>query len=125
MPRDVPGIVFFDEVEGFRDAHARTVQVPLNVDRKESLLEVFEGALSLPSYFGRNWDALEESLRGELVGEARLLIVHQDLPLTAEPNEQASYLRLLQELASDESGGKCTVVFPEDCRQQIARALAL
>jgi hypothetical protein len=45
------------------------------------------------------------------------------LPLTEEPNEQATYLRLLCELANDDTAGRCTVVFPEEYRLQIAEAL--
>ena len=119
MPLELPGIVFFDEVEGFRDAQAQMVQVPAGVADKRQLMGVYADTLKLPDYFGFNWDALEECLRDRLEAAKRLVVVHKDLPLAGEPQEQRTYLRLLRDLASEGSTAKLTAVFPEEVRAQV------
>jgi len=123
MPQEVPGIVFFDEVEGFRDAHAQMVQLPAGAS-KEQLMAAFAGALKLPAYFGFNWDALEECLRDRLEAAQHLVVVHKDLPLAESPEDQRTYLRLLRDLARDDSPARFTAVFPEAVRSHVLELAA-
>jgi hypothetical protein len=124
MPQDLPGIVFFDEVEGFRAAHAQMVQVPAGVTDKRRLMGVYADALKLPDYFGFDWEALEECLRDRLEAEQQLLVVHKDLPLVGAADEQQAYVRLLQDLADGESPARFTAVFPEAVRAQVLELTA-
>ncbi|MFI7130665.1 barstar family protein [Nonomuraea sp. NPDC050153] len=54
--------------------------------------------LRLPDYFGRNWDALTDSLRD--TGAVALVVVHAEELLDAEPPEQfATLLAVLSDAA--------------------------
>jgi hypothetical protein len=119
MPLELPGIVLFDEVEGFRDAHARMIQIPANVAAKQQLLQTYAYALELPDYFRFNWDALEECLRDRVAAAERLVVVHKDLPLAGEPAERAIYVQLLRELAAECGPAKFSSVFPEEVRAEL------
>jgi hypothetical protein len=120
MPVELPGIVFFDEVEGFRDAHARMIQIPAGISAKQNLLQTYAYALELPDYFHFNWDALEKCLRDRIHAAGRLIVVHKDLPLAGEPQERGAYIQLLFDLAAECGPSRFSSVFPEDTRAQIA-----
>lgn len=56
--------------------------------------------LDLPSYFGRNWDALTDSLRD--TGPVGLVVTHAEDLLAAEPAGQlAALLRVMSRAAAD------------------------
>ncbi|GAA2315937.1 hypothetical protein GCM10010149_79930 [Nonomuraea roseoviolacea subsp. roseoviolacea] len=82
-------------------------------------------ALRLPGYFGRNWDALTDSLRD--AGEVSLVVEHAEELLDAEPPEQlATLLAVLADAA--ETGLTLTLRTDADhethLRRRIAAALA-
>jgi len=57
-------------------------------------------ALRLPDYFGRNWDALTDSLRD--AGPGTLIVAHAEELLSAEPPEQlATFLAVLADTAQN------------------------
>lgn len=81
-------------------------------------------ALDFPSYFGHNWDALADCLRG--VAPVALTVAHAEELLVAEPPEQLS--TLLAVLATAASDGLtvtlCTAPDQEpSLRHRIAAAL--
>jgi hypothetical protein len=119
MPLELPGVVFFDEVEGFRDAHARMIQIPAGVSAKQQLLQTFAYALELPDYFRFNWDALEECLRDRVNAAERLIVIHKDLPLAGEPEQRTIYVQLLCDLAAECSPSRFSSVFPEGARAEV------
>ena len=119
MVQELPGIVFFDEVEGFRAAHAQMVQIPAAIADMRQLMTVYASSLKLPDYFGFDWDGLEECLRDRLEAAQQLVVVHKDVPLLGMPDEQRAYLRLLRDLAQGGFPARFAAVFPETVRSQV------
>ncbi|MEV0620171.1 barstar family protein [Nonomuraea sp. NPDC050404] len=67
---------------------------------RAAFFEEVARALRLPDYFGRNWDALTDSLRD--VGAAAVVVLHAGELLDAEPPEQlATLLAVLGDAARD------------------------
>jgi hypothetical protein len=96
------------------------VVVPAHIAGKAELLTFLSHALSLPGYFGHNWDALEECL-GDL-DRQKTILVHRDIPLASAPTEQRLYLQILASVARDSD--RLQVVFPESFREQVERLLS-
>lgn len=70
---------------------------------RDDLMEALAGALGLPEWFGRNWDALDDVLRdAELRNSARLLVVTDSTVLWREHPRLAGALVELW-LGSDSS----------------------
>lgn len=57
---------------------------------RAAFFEEVARALRLPGYFGRNWDALTDCLRG--TGPVALVVEHAEDLLAAEPPEQFALL---------------------------------
>lgn len=57
---------------------------------RAAFFEEVARVLRLPAYFGRNWDALTDSLRD--VGPIRLVVAHAEELLAAEPPGQFATL---------------------------------
>jgi RNAse (barnase) inhibitor barstar len=66
---------------------------------KEELLAALAEQLSFPSYFGMNWDALEECLSVLLPNQGRhVVIIHDALPKGMADSEVRVYLQVLAEV---------------------------
>jgi len=90
--------------------------IPQGILTKQQLLAHYASACSFPSYFGHNWDALEECL-GDLswIRPQRILIVHEDLPLANDDQQCRVYLDILAgavELWNGDKSHGMLVVFP-------------
>ena len=60
---------------------------------RDDLMDALAGALGLPDYFGRNWDALDEVLHDpDVVIEARTLVVSDATALWREHPRMAGAL---------------------------------
>ncbi|MCA2225893.1 barstar family protein [Nonomuraea aurantiaca] len=92
---------------------------------RAAFFEEVARALRLPGHFGRNWDALTDSLRD--VGAVTLTVGHAEELLGAEPPGQ---LTTLLAVLADAAGTGLTVTLCTDpgqealLRQRVAAALA-
>ncbi|KXV03460.1 hypothetical protein CR51_17315 [Caballeronia megalochromosomata] len=93
----------------------------------KELFDVLYQSLSLPSYFGFNWNALFDCLRDfHWIGQTRVIIVHDKLP-ELEPSEMKIYLEILRDAALDWKLGEehsLQVVFKERDRNSVEALMA-
>jgi RNAse (barnase) inhibitor barstar len=81
-----------DEFQG-----AAIATIGMAVEGKHDLLRSLAQQLAFPSYFGHNWDALEESLQDLLPNQGReVVLVHETVPEQMTTEDLKSYLRVLQ-----------------------------
>jgi hypothetical protein len=95
---DAPGPFLFSEnPAAYRAEGALVVRIPAKARGKEKLLSVLAAKLRFPSYFGHNWDALEECLRdlSWLDDRPRVVIVHEAFPFSAAGDSLATYQSIL------------------------------
>lgn len=116
------GFLFVDAPGNFRHDNALIVRLPRHLSSKQKLFAALADKLHFPSYFGWNWDALEECL-GDLSwlpnGRA-VFLVHQDLPFRSGGTNRQIYVDLLRQLATQSSkSGRLSFVFPADCRSDL------
>ncbi|MFN7940743.1 MAG: barstar family protein [Thermoanaerobaculia bacterium] len=103
------------------------VRVCGHIASKEELFAVLACGLELPSYFGRNWDALDECLRFlEEPRAAVVVIAHTSLPDLSE-EDLSTYVSVLASavefMAQDQRLLK--VYFPPDEKERVLRLLQL
>lgn len=80
---------------------------------KASVLEGFAEALGLPDWFGLNWDALVDALRGLDTDEGRrieLVWDHAQALREADPDTYATTLDILEQVADERDDLHLTVV---------------
>ena len=71
---------------------------------RDALMEALQEALSFPSWFGRNWDAVWDCLCDlHWIPERRVVLWHEELP-GLEGDEQRAYLEILLDAVSDWEG---------------------
>src|SRR5437764_6712939 len=78
--------------------HARRldVRIPPGISTEMALFSAYDAEVSLPDYFGENWDAFAECIRDlSWVGPQQVVITHQDLPLLADEQSLKTYLGIL------------------------------
>ena len=95
---DSPGpFLFSADPAAYRAEGALVVRIPAKARGKEKLLSVLAAKLRFPSYFGHNWDALEECLRdlSWLGDRPRVVIVHEAFPFSAAGDSLATYQSIL------------------------------
>ncbi len=78
-------------------ADHRVVTLPTDLTDRSILFAALADGLDLPTWFGRNWDALADSLSSyEDPASPPITLVHPDLPLCDE-DDLATYLEVLIE----------------------------
>jgi hypothetical protein len=113
---------FVDDPASYKPADTLVVRVPWTARGKEKLLGMLAQRLQFPSYFGWNWDALEECLRDlSWLDVPQVSIVHESLPLSPRGNQLQTYLHVLAAAISfrSEKLPKLHAVFPVHTREQI------
>ena len=117
------GFVFTDAAY-VGDGGSVIVIIPENLDRVDDLFIVFKEQLGLPEYFGKNWDALSESLRDlSWVPQHTVALVHQGRTFV-DDKLWAVYLDVLKECIEDweKDEEHCIVaIFPETCRDEVSK----
>lgn len=117
----------FSDTPPRSDASTLVVRIGKHVSNKQALLAELARGLSLPSYFGHNWDALDECLRdldGLPPSIGTIVLWHESLPLQQDRAEQLTYLRLLQDLLAAPASRRWVVAFPRATRRWVHRLLA-
>jgi RNAse (barnase) inhibitor barstar len=95
--------------------------VPPRLESKTALLEFLKEALRFPAYFGGNWDALNDCLTDVAEGGDKFVLVHHDLPLESEPDEQRIYLEIVGQVAGKSS--HLDIVFPDAFRARVTQVI--
>jgi hypothetical protein len=110
--------LFRADPSAYRAEGAMVVRIPAKARGKEKVLGVLAAKLRFPSYFGHNWDALEECLRdlSWLGDQAKVVIVHEAFPFSSGGEALAIYQGILAEaVAARRASGTpplLEVVFP-------------
>jgi RNAse (barnase) inhibitor barstar len=110
---------FVSDLTGFRAQGWLVVRLQGRLRRKQDLLRALAKGLKLPTYFGGNWDALEECLR-DLSWRGtgtQLVLVHEHAPL-ADDRQRAIYAQILHN-AQTTGQTPLRVVFPYGARSSL------
>lgn len=119
---------FFGPPDSLPTEHAFTAEIPASIRSKQKLLRTLASGLRFPSYFGHNWDALEECLRDfSWLSTGSVQIRHHDLPLASGSQDRRTYLQILAAATAHwqkSSPGRLTCQFPSECKAEVLAALA-
>jgi hypothetical protein len=113
---------FVDDLTGFRAPDWLVVRLPGRLFRKQDLLRALAVGLKFPSYFGYNWDALEECLNDlSWLGKgANVVLLHKHVPLR-DDEQRRIYCDILRQAMANERTA-LRVVFPLSSRREIEGA---
>ena len=102
------------------------VQIPAGINSKAELLRVLYEELTLPGYFGFNWDALSECLRDlSWTTKRRIVLFHEAVP-SLEPTDLTEYLSILADSIRDWKPNEehaLLAVFPIPAKQVVRDVL--
>ena len=88
----------FVEIKDVITSESFVFSVPAGIGNKADLLLSLAKAGKFPTYFGYNWDALEDCMRDfSWISNKRIIMVHTDLPLAENKNDLSTYLKILSE----------------------------
>lgn len=113
----VPQFEFVSDLTGFRAPGWIIVRLPGRLRRKQDLLQALATGLKFPSYFGFNWDALEECLcdLSWLDAEKGVVLLHEQIPL-ADREQRETYTEILHN-AQAAPGVPLRVIFPRSAQE--------
>ena len=115
---------FIDDLGGVKADFIGTV--PPGIASKEALLHALYEALSLPGWFGFNWDALSDCLRDfHWMDHHDIAVVHHDVP-ALPGRELRAYVDVLADAVESwqpNESHRLIVVFPTTVEQQVRQAL--
>ena len=113
---------FVPSVREFTVSDALVARVIDVVQTPKQLFELFYQLLTLPGYFGFNWNALFDCLRDfHWVSQGRVVIVHDTFPALPQ-SEMKTYLEVLRDAVLDWKPGEThslEVVFDENDRARV------
>jgi hypothetical protein len=88
--------VFVDSVDQLCGPDVYLADLPPALRTKEQLLDALSAALRFPSYFGRNWDALDECIQDlGWIAEKKVVLHHSGVPLRDDIPNLRIYLDIL------------------------------
>ena len=101
-------------------SEARMIVLPNASASKREVLEAFAEGLGINSYFGYNWDALEDALKAlNGIDQVRVTIIHPSFPVLRDELDQEIYFDVLDCISQHWSmfpEHRITLVFnPGDC----------
>jgi hypothetical protein len=127
---DQDGFHYVPNVATWTPPQGLVVRLSSATDRKRALFGTLKRRLGLPRHFGWNWDALNDALRDLSwlpAGTSQVTLLHDGVPFGAGSTKlRRVYLELLAGLVNEPpgEGPRWTVVFPEEERDAVRRALA-
>lgn len=125
---DSSSLLFVEDVYSFNiQKDDIAVWIVLNIGDKQKLFDLLARNLHFPSYFGRNWDALNDLFSDfEWIPQRRIFVLHEDLPLERESKDRKIYLEILIDTISywqKEEEHEFVAVFPITYRDKIDQIL--
>ena len=114
-----PSLEFVDDPQDFSAPSHLVVRLPGRYPRKQDLFRALARGLKFPSYFGNNWDSLEECLRdlSWLKTPGRIALVHNKLPL-ADDDDRQIYLDILGHAQAAQQV-PLRIIFPQSAKNQL------
>ncbi len=118
--------VYADDVRSVGILNAHVAVVPPKIVGREDLFRCLSRALSLPSHFGSNWDALDECMRDlSWLDQHRVVLFHEALP-DLDRDHLTTYLEILRDAVVDwrsDVDDELVVVLPPAARDEVRRVL--
>ncbi len=97
-----PPFVFADYVSSIVTDQDFLLKVPSGVKSTADLFSWYQKEGRFPDYFGRNWDAFLDCLRDfSWTDKKRIIIAHDDVPLSGNEKELRTYLEILKTAVND------------------------
>jgi hypothetical protein len=94
--------VFADNVSSIATNQDYLLKVASGVEFTVDLFSWYEKEARFPDYFGRNWDAFLDCLRDfSWTDKKRIIIAHDDVPLSGNERELRTYLEILETAVND------------------------
>jgi|GEM_PF-985440 len=98
--------------------------ISARIRTKRELFAALQRQLHFPSYFGGNWDALNDCLHdlSWLPEHQEIVLIHDGLPFGVGPSRSRQiYLELLAGLLEADATGpsRWTIVFPNEVRNRV------
>ncbi|KVM51910.1 hypothetical protein WK11_17035 [Burkholderia ubonensis] len=119
--------VFVPESRAFMADDAFVARIAGKICTEQQLFESFFRLLTLPGYFGFNWNALFDCLRDfHWIDEKNIVIVHDELPELSTV-EMRIYLEVLRDAVVDWKPGEAhslQVVFNDRDRARVEAAMS-
>jgi len=118
---------FVTDVRQYEPHAAFVARVPTGTTGRDDLLTVLYEVLTLPGYFGSNWDALSDCLRDfHWLDNKLVVIAHEDLP-SLHDHDLRAYLEVLADSCLDWRPGEqhaLEVVFPNSLKARVESILS-
>ena len=97
-----PPFVFVDDASSIAMDQDFLLKVPTGVESTSDLFSSYQREGDFPDYFGRNWDAFLDCLRDfSWTNRRRIIIAHDDVPLSGNEEELRTYLEILETAVND------------------------
>jgi hypothetical protein len=118
--------MFTSDIDSLRRKSTQVHEVPTGLEDKVTLLRWYAKALSMPDYFGENWDAFDECLRDlSWLTQHTIVLFHQDVPLAERQKDRSIYVKILACAVMDWKPGEAhelIVAFDPSCEAVLEAA---